>query len=216
MFKVIGEVLLDLLFPKFCCGCSKMDTYLCGSCFNEVDLLSMPIKLSLEPQYITQITAVAYYERIIRSLIHTYKYEFVQGIGKSLAQFIYYTTQIPTTDYITAVPLHPQRAQERGFNQSALVAQELSKLTGTEYIELLERTSFTMPQASITDKQKRLTNITNHFKISNDLILTKITGKTVLIIDDVSTTGATLNECARILVSAGVSAVEGLVIAHGG
>lgn len=215
MFKIVGEVLLDLLFPKFCCGCGKMDTYLCGKCFNEIDLINMPLQLEFEQQYISNIQAVAYYEHVMRAAIHAFKYEYVQGLGQALAHYIYYTTQLPKADVITAVPIHKDREAERGFNQAALLAEQLSQLTNSTYCNTLMRTQFTTSQASITDRQQRLKNIKNHFCIANAVATEQVKDRTVLIIDDVCTTGATLNECARVLLETGAKSVEGLVLAHG-
>ncbi len=227
MFKVVGAVLFDLVFPKFCCGCSRMDTYLCGECFNKIDLLSRPLTLQLEDQVISEFRAVAYYDEVIRNVIHTYKYEFVQGIGQALARFIYYTTILPKVDYITAVPLHPKRQRERGFNQAEVIASELSKLSLLPFLPLLQRTAFKTAQAKTKSRTDRTENIKGQFHIidsSKNVDLQSaalsfdppsLTNKSILIIDDVCTTGATLNECARVLLAAGAKSVEGLVVAHG-
>jgi ComF family protein len=211
MFKALGEVILDILFPKFCCGCSKLDTYLCGSCFNSLDLLSSPIKLSLTDHYIKKISAVCYYDKTIKELIHTYKYDSVKDISETIVQFIFYTTTLPQVDYITAVPLHPQRQLERGFNQSELVARTLAQLSNSNYHPLLKREVSRSAQASLADYAARQKNIVGQFAIAE----VNITGKSILIFDDVCTTGATLNECAKVLLEHGAASVEGLVLAHG-
>jgi ComF family protein len=211
MFKAVGEVILDILFPKFCCGCSKLDTYLCGSCFNSLELLSSPIKLSLTNHYIKKITAVCYYDKTVKELIHTYKYDSVKDISETIAQFIFYTTTLPQVDYITAVPLHPKRQLERGFNQSELVARTLAQYCTIQYSTLLKREVSRSAQATIVDFEARQENIAGQFAIAE----VNITGKSILIFDDVCTTGATLNECAKILLNHGAASAEGLVLAHG-
>ena len=211
MFKAVGEVILDILFPKFCCGCSKLDTYLCGSCFNSLDLLSSPIKLSLRDHYINKISAVCYYDKTIKELIHTYKYDSVKDISETIAQFIFYTTTLPQVDYITSVPLHPERQLERGFNQSELIAQKLAQYSGIQYSTLLKREVSRSAQATIVNFAARQENISGQFVATE----VNITGKNILIFDDVCTTGATLNECAKVLLSHGAASVEGLVLAHG-
>jgi ComF family protein len=214
MFKLVGEVILDLLSPRFCCGCGKLDTYLCPDCFNTIDYISLPLTHTLGKNYLESLQAACYYDGVIKELLQTCKYDSVYGVGECLGEFLYYATLLPQVDLITAVPLHQQRERERGFNQSVLIAQKLSALTEIPFCDMLTRTTYTAPQANISDAAKRQSNVAHCFAISaaaSDCIQ----NKRILIIDDVTTTGATMNACARVLCEAGAQLVQGLVVAHG-
>lgn len=108
------------------------------------------------------------------------------------------------------VPLHRKRLQERGYNQSALLAGELGKLTGLPVLnDYLVRRKHTPPQARTTSVGERQSNVVGAFACPDR----KLSGRQVLLIDDVSTSGATLDACAGALKSAGAGSVWGLVMA---
>lgn len=195
--------ILDLIFPKFCAGCDRLGTYLCHRCYEDIDFYPFPIK--------NEIIVTAKYEGIIRKLLITFKYKNIKGIGKTLARLVYHTTALPKVEIITSVPLHPKRKSQRGFNQATEIAQELSRITQTPFSKLLIRTRHLPAQASISDKQQRLKRLENVFEATQKVF----NFGSVLIVDDVTTTGTTLNECAAVLKKAGVKQVYSLAIAHG-
>lgn len=193
-----------------------MDTLLCPDCYSSIDFFSQPIQIKLEDNYLDQLFALARYEGVTQKLIHALKYEGVYEVGIVLGRLLYYCFVIPDCDYITAVPIHYKRMRERGFNQANIIAEELSKNIEKPFIEFLDRPKHSEHQASITDREKRLDHLKNHFKI-NDPAVKKfpLQNKSILLIDDVCTTGSTLNECARVLKAHGAQTVIGLTIAHG-
>ena len=108
------------------------------------------------------------------------------------------------------VPIHRKRWRERGYNQSALLAHELGRLSGLPVVEnCLVRHSYTPPQARSASVIERQKNVTDAFTCLDR----RLQGKRVLLIDDVSTSGATLNTCARALKTAGAATVWGLTLA---
>lgn len=116
-------------------------------------------------------------------------------------------------DYIIPVPLHPKKIRMRKFNQAALLAHEISKKSDVKYIaEGLIRTRHTVPQKGL-NKKERYKNISGAFAIG-DRYLDKFAHKNIIIIDDIFTTGSTLNECARILKNAGAAKVNVITIAR--
>ena len=120
---------------------------------------------------------------------------------------------IDEADIIIPVPLHNRRLRERRFNQSALLAQEISRKSGKAYMpDLLQRTRHTIPQQGLNYKE-RGKNVHGAFEVNPDHLVT-IEGKTILLIDDVYTSGATLNECARVMKKAQAAAVNVLTIAR--
>lgn len=113
-------------------------------------------------------------------------------------------------DVIVPVPLHPRRHRTRGYNQAALLAREVSRLLGVPLLDdALMRTQYRSPQAAASSKEERAAAVRDAFRCG---IL--LSGRRVLLIDDVCTTGATLNACARALRAADSGAVIGLTLAH--
>jgi ComF family protein len=118
---------------------------------------------------------------------------------------------LPALDVIIPVPLHPQRLREREYNQSLLLANRLSRQTGIPLLlACLLRIRPTVPQTSLS-KKERLTNLRGAFSVSKPAY---IQGKRILLVDDVFTTGTTLNECAKTLRRAGSGHVYGLTLAR--
>ncbi|MBU0578881.1 ComF family protein [Patescibacteria group bacterium] len=202
---------VDLIFPKFCVNCNKFNTLLCEKCFEKINFYPFPLKPEIDECCLENIIVMAEYESIVKKLITTLKYQGIKNIGQTLARMIYYTTNFPRVDMITSVPLHKKRQRQRGFNQATEIALELSKITKIPFTKLLKRTKHSHPQAKISDKNKRLTHLKNTFIINQKILNLK----SVLIIDDVTTTGTTLNECAQILKQVGVKKIYGLTVAHG-
>lgn len=210
---------VNILFPHWCCGCRQIGTLLCDNCFENIDYFSQPIHLPLKEMHLDKVWVLSTYEGIARSLITTLKYQAVIDVGKVLAELLYYTLAMPRADALVPVPLHTKRLQERGFNQSSLIANELGVITHTPVYDLLKRNIYTAPQALVHDRTKRVSRLDNCFAPNPDttayLIDTHKLPHCVLLIDDVVTTGTTLNECAKVLKSIGIKEVEGLAIAHG-
>lgn len=217
VFQPISSLLLDFFFPSACCSCQKLGTYLCNNCYNAVQFFTLPIRLKLEPLFLDGLLAATQYRPPITSLIHLMKYSSVKDIAQFCGEMMYYTVNLPPTDLLTAVPLHHTRQSRRGFNQAEEVARTLSAFTSIPYLPLLQRTKNQAHQASITHRQKRLTNLRDAFELNpqSTTKLPSLQSKTILLIDDVATTGTTLNECAKVLKEAGAAKVYGLVIAHG-
>lgn len=156
---------------------------------------------------------MAEYADVTKQLVTTLKYQSVKKIGTLLGEMIYNTTPFPLVDVITSVPLHPKRQWQRGFNQAEEIALALSQRTQVPYRVLLKRIKHSQPQAQITQQEKRLSRLSQNFALNYPPV-----GKhfqTALIVDDVVTTGATLNECVRVLKQAEINQVYGLAVAHG-
>lgn len=117
-------------------------------------------------------------------------------------------------DYIIPVPLTKRRQRERGYNQALLLAREVSKLAGIEILDnMLVRIKQTKPQQDMTPDE-RIENQKNAFELGYNTEKESLTGKKILIVDDVITSGATLNECAKILRTAGAEHIDALAIAR--
>lgn len=214
-FTIIAH-LLDLLYPYYCVGCGQTGTLLCDGCYCEIDYYYTDVRLDLEESYIDSYLVAAHLEGVGRKLVHTLKYSGVTKAAEYLGKCIYLATEWPDADLITAVPLHKQRLGERGFNQAALIAQKLSSLTGISYSDLLLRTTNTPHQAKLGSKSERVQNITDYFALKKtDDTKQSLNNLHIMLIDDVATTGITLNQCAKVLKDNGCRMVTALTFAHG-
>lgn len=157
------------------------------------------------------LTAMSHYRGLTKKAIKTLKYravpEIAQILGSKLADFS--KDKIGSIDMVSFVPLAKGRSRKRGFNQSELIAKYLSEQFSIICVTTLVKTKETTPQADL-DVEARKSNLKDVFKVS-----AYVKGKRILLIDDVSTTGTTLIECARVLKKSGASKVYGLVPARG-
>jgi len=149
--------------------------------------------------------------------IHRLKYQERVHLAKDLARWTLAQCEgpdfLPKVDMIIPVPLHPRRLKERGFNQSQLLGRVLAKKLNIPCDPfILIRTKDTDPQVGLSEKERR-ENVRGAFAISPGMC-SHIEGKTLLVLDDVMTTGATVEECARTLKSAGAEKVCVLTIAR--
>jgi ComF family protein len=150
----------------------------------------------------------------VRERIHQLKFgaqlHWIPPLVDLLAM-VYQDESLLPVDLILPVPLHIRRLRERGFNQAAFLAKELGKKIGLPvHFSLLERRVWTEPQTRLK-RQERLKNVKDAFSVAKP---SEAEGRSVLLIDDVFTTGTTINECARALKSAGVANVHALTVAR--
>lgn len=223
----IPDLLLDLLFPRFCVGCGTEGEFLCKSCIQELRELQPPFcsqcGLPMNgnricpdcqnlPLAIDGIRSVYVHQGLVREIIHSIKYKNIKAMAKPLAKLLanYIESSPLSADVFVAVPMHPKRLRKRGYNQPELLVNELSNLTGIpNKTELLIRTKNTTSQVSLTADDRR-NNVNGAFQCKDQVFL----GKKVLIIDDVCTTGATLNACAIALKEGGAASVWGLTLSR--
>lgn len=211
--SLLGEILLDLIFPKFCVACGKTGSFLCEFCFNDIHFYPLPLNLSKENTFLDEAIAAGSYLPPLSTLVTTLKYQSIKGIGIMLGKMLYHCVNFPQTDFITAIPIHPKRRKMRGFNQAEIIALEISRLSRVPYLPILIRTKHSKPQASLNERSLRLLHLKNTFALSPHLP-NSLRGKSILLIDDVFTTGTTMNACAEILKQAGATTVIGLAVAH--
>lgn len=207
-----SQTLLNLLFPLFCCGCGKIGRYLCFTCYEKVEFVIGEVELKLPKAYISSVHAAVHYQQPIDSLLHQLKYQSVKDIGKFCGQLMYQTVNLPEVDLITFIPIHHAKQRVRGFNQAQEIAQTLAQFLTHPCSPLLTRTKPTKIQAQLKSDQERMENLREVFACNSQ---TSIIGKRILLVDDVVTTGSTLNEAARVLLQAGVQEVHGVAVAHG-
>jgi ComF family protein len=167
----------------------------------------------LNPPEIDGIRAPFLMQGALRELIHRFKYRNLRSAAPELGRLLAeYLAGHPIPGKVTVpVPLHPRRHRMRGYNQAALLARELSKRTGLAVAPgLLARRHDAPPQVQSDSRERRADNVRDSFECIEDA-----GGLEVLLIDDVSTTGSTLAECASVLKKAGAGSGWGLVLAKG-
>jgi len=149
----------------------------------------------------------------ISEVIKTMKYQYIKGIAYWLGELLYFHTNYPDVDVVTSVPITAEKRRLRGFNQAERIARSFCFQAQLSYVELLKKpTSSKINQASLIDLRDRLTNVQQTY--FECVPIKKFPAK-ILLIDDVYTTGRTLEACAAQLLEHGVQEVHGLVVAHG-
>jgi ComF family protein len=225
--SILKRVALDLLFPPYCIGCGEEGSYICGRCGRELPYISPPICTLCgrpllpggscpgcigQPTSLDGVRAPFLFEGLIRKAVHDLKYHNLRALIPVLAGYLKeYLTEDPLPgDVLVPVPIHPKRMRERGYNQSALLARELGRQTSMFCEEsCLTRLTYIAPQAKLPSAAERQQNTAGAFICKDD----RLKGKRVILIDDVSTSGATMNACAIALKAAGAAAVHGLALA---
>ena len=151
------------------------------------------------------------YDGALRKAINLLKYHNVKRLSGPLADILL-RMEIPSADAVLPVPLYKNRLRQREFNQSALIAKYLAKGLGSILVlDSLVKMRDTKPQVGLRSDERRK-NMRNAFGIQNK---EAVEGKDILLIDDVSTTGATVRECSGVLKKAGAGKIHVLTIAHG-
>ncbi len=218
-FKKLTSFIVDVLYPRSCIRCGRWGEYLCDQCHTylnftlEDNLVPTLFANSTTPVYLQRLQAAIVYDDLARRLLHNYKYLGVRELDEYFAHWLYeYTTCIRDIDVITFIPIHRRRFRERGYNQARLVATKLAALSGLPCVPLLARPVYREKQDLSHSKAERLTKTQNIFAAMPTTIPTTTR---ILIVDDVVTSGATLNEAARVLHAAGFAQVSAVAIAHG-
>lgn len=229
--------LLDLLFPPQCLNCDTIvPTHgtLCMGCWQKIQFISDPVCaacglpfdydigshalcgqcLHVRPSY-THARAVFRYDEHSHKLITRFKYSDQTGFAKTYGVWLAKagTDLLKQTDIIIPVPMHYFRFVRRHFNQSALLAQELARKTGIDYIpDALWRHKYTIPQLGLS-KKGRKDNVKGAFSINRRYAET-IKNKNILLVDDVMTTGSTIEQCAKTLLKSDAMRVNILTLAR--
>ena len=212
----IKEFILDILFPRFCLNCNREGSYLCPDCFSLIDISEK--KYYFLKNLNGLFCPTSYDNFIVKKLINQFKYPpYIKELAKPLASLIITYFKIlgesGLQDFILVpIPLHKKKLKSRGFNQASEIAKELSKNLAIPFSDnVLIKIKPTPAQVELK-KEERIKNIKGTFSCSK---LDLVKGKKILLVDDVFTTGATLEEAGRALRRAGASEVWGVVVAHG-
>ena len=226
MLPKLAQSVLDLVFPIHCAGCGREGGVICRQCADEFERLTQPYcRVCADPgvsglcrwcrespRGFDSLRSPFKFEGPVREAVHRLKYKGERAsaglLGGLMADYLE-RNPLPA-DALVPTPLHPRRLRSRGYNQSALLAHEIGKrLVLPVREDLLIRISNPRPQVETQSQQERRENVTGNFTCAYD-----VTGLTILVIDDVSTTGSTLSECAFAMKAAGAIRVCALTLAR--
>jgi len=233
-----GDALLSLFFPPHCASCgvdTERGVHLCEKCAARARPIKAPFcRRCSEPfdgaidgefecancgdrELHFECAVAPYLSRgVVRDFIHRFKYSHERFLRVPLAAWLADALdderiRSRAFDAIVPVPLHPARFRERGFNQAALLAGLLSARAGVPLLDCLERTRYTTTQTRL-DRHERMENLRNAFRVRHSAA---VQSRHLLLVDDIFTTGSTVEECARILRLAGAASVRVATVARG-
>jgi ComF family protein len=232
LFQGVLETVKDMIFPVFCLGCRREGVLVCDDCLTTIDntpIALCPVCHESQPfgmccdgcrdhsSLDSHIAATTYcHGTLVAKMIEALKYQYVTDIVPDIHALCIplceqYAELFASVDMIASIPLHNKRLAERGFNQSELIAACIGAHMSIPVVSLLKRVRYTRQQASL-DRAARIHNMDQAFACIAE---TSIAHSTVLLVDDVYTTGSTMQSAAQCLKVAGASSVIGMSIARG-
>lgn len=240
MENSILKAMINLFYPLRCqvCGVGlepDNKRHICLNCYKEIRInappfcikCGRPIKIKGSKQldchncknrsfYFNRAWAACKYENVIKECLHSFKYKRKLHLLRLLSELMHNFTkefiEIDKIDLLCAVPLSRSKLREREFNQSQLLAEEIAKKFNKKISKNNLRKVVPTPAQAKLKRDERLSNLKNVFKIKEPSLFK---GKSILLIDDVFTTGSTMNECSRVLKETGAKKIYGLVLARG-
>jgi ComF family protein len=215
--------LLDLVLPASCPGCGREGAPICAACRPALEvrldrpagvMIGLPAEL---PAPLVQLEWVAPFTGTVRAALHALKYagerRLAIPLGEAAAERWHRAGA--GGDLVVPVPVHVDRARERGYDQAVLLAEVIARRLGLPSAPILVRERRTVAQFEL-DRRQRWTNVAGAFRLrsTHPAIQEALRGRWVILVDDVTTTGSTLAACAEVLIAAGALAVSGLTVAR--
>lgn len=222
---------LDILFPKRCVGCRRLGGYFCSRCRSTLPLIAineaicpmcggLAVDGKTHPRCRTRygidgLTSFFRYKGVIRQAIKSMKYHLVSDLAGELISIVpdqmFRVWELSSNAIIIPIPLHVIRERSRGFNQAEVIGREIGTVLHIPMqTDILRRTKHTTSQAGLSGKQERLANMKGVFAVT----LVRAKAMSVLLVDDVFTTGATLRSVAATLKRTGAHTVWGVTLAR--
>ena len=233
-----ADAFLSLLYPPHCALCSGetgAGRHLCGLCLEKAAKIKAPFCRQCSQPFSGAIDgeftcsncedrrfhfdcAVSRYRSsgMVRDLIHRFKYDRCLYLRQPLAEWLAETLDderilAHSFDYLVPVPLHAARMREREFNQAAVLARLVAERHGERVLHALRRVRYTTTQTRL-DREERMQNLRNAFRVRHPR---RVAGSHLILVDDVFTTGSTVDECARVLKESGAASVRVITVARG-
>jgi competence protein ComFC len=218
---------LDWLFPPTCGGCQQAGTRWCPSCQSRTVLILPPVCTRCgcvltrsetcsscrgNTKSFAMLRSWAEFNGPLRNALHRLKYQNDLGLGETFSKYLLTLFEILAweVDFILPVPLSPSRKAERGYNQASMLARPLALATGIEYQPgALKKVRETPSQVGLTMSQRR-ENVCNAFEARMSIV----SGKRILLVDDICTSGATIDSCSRALIECGAKEVFAITLAR--
>lgn len=201
------HILLDLIYPPKCVFCGKLltehETDLCAKCRTEIPTVGQHIERG---ECYRECYSVYYYEGRVKESLRRFKFGGKSCYAASYSRFIAMELlrQRVEFDVLSWVPISEKRARERGYHQTMLMAQAVAKELGIEAVETLKKIKNNPAQSGLHGTAARKQNVAGVYEVTQP---ERFVGKTVLLIDDVITSGATLSEAARTLQHGGAKCI---------
>jgi len=225
--ELIKELILDLVFPKNCFGCGKEGSWFCTECEKDIKFIKTPVCYSCrrisdngkvcskckKKSNLSGVIITATYSGILKDALIGFKYQGLSDVAGEMSRYLIEAlkNQAPKKQFVVMpIPLYIKRFHERGFNQSELMAKLIAKNFDWNLNLDLKKIKPTLPQVG----QKKISRIES-IKGSFEWQGVDLKDKNILLVDDVLTTGSTLEEAARILKSAGAKSIWGIILCRG-
>lgn len=207
MWGHLRKNIIDILFPKICVGCGEEGNYICEKC----SLFLSEATSIFGKGNLREVVSVWEYEGLIKKIIFKIKYEGMFDAINELVEKAFERREpyIPEDMVITFVPMFLKKEKRRGFDQAELIVRKVGEITGREVLPLLEKIKDTPSQTEL-DREERMKNVRNSFQMKKGASCPR----DILIVDDVWTSGATMEECARVLRKSGARNIRGFVLAR--
>lgn len=214
----IINYIIDIILPVLCIGCKKRGEIICSDCIETIRQAERETESNI-------LACFDYRDEIIKKIIWNLKYYHHFSLGQKLGKLLYenmmeeiaelevYTQGSPIL--VIPVPISKSKNKMRGYNQAEKIARGFCNSSNKKIFELennvVVKIKNTLPQAKITNRNTRLKNVRGVFSITENK---SVKGRTIIVIDDVTTTGGTITEIMRILKKGGARKVVGMAVAH--
>jgi ComF family protein len=227
--KSILDPILEFIYPPVCLACnadlSADERLVCNGCWKSIQVVSSGDNLFKEftakltdEGVVSAVVSPFYFEKEgrLQSIIHALKYEEYTSLGvmagRFVGQSIEHDKRVSQADFLIPVPLHPTKQRERGYNQAYYVCLGIAEVTRTPIrSDLLCRRKYTVSQTQLSFEERR-ENVGDAFEVRRES-RDELAGRSCILVDDVITTGSTINACARELQNAGAKDVHAAAIA---
>ena len=215
MIKIF-DYILSLIYPPKCvfCGTVIDKSDICEECEKTLPFTKGDSIYQKFP-FVDKCISPLYYKDYVRRAVLRFKFAgcscYSRRLGRIMSECAENNLDCGSIDMVSCIPLSRKRMHDRGYNQAELLAKEISKKVGVEYLPTLKKIRHNTAQSTIKDSKQRAANVIGAYSVID---AEEVKGKYILLVDDVVTTGSTVSECARILKKSGAKAVYCVTLAR--